>query len=148
MACFVSGGALKIKSLPSRFLCRFQKACVKYGVPDVDLFQTTDLFDRKNIALVTTTIFAVGRAVSLENELGCPFESILISFSFDSQTYRHPEWRGPYLGPRPSEENRREFSEDIMRAGENIIGLQAGTNRGANQSGLSIGATRKILLGK
>lgn len=35
-----------------------------------------------------------------------------------------------------------------MRAGENIIGLQAGTNRGANQSGLSIGATRKILLGK
>lgn len=42
---------------------RFQKACVKYGVPDVDLFQTTDLFDRKNIALVTTTIFAVGRAV-------------------------------------------------------------------------------------
>lgn len=36
---------------------------MKYGVPDVDLFQTTDLFDRKNIALVTTTIFAVGRAV-------------------------------------------------------------------------------------
>lgn len=34
-----------------------------YGVPDVDLFQTTDLWDRKNIALVTTTIFAVGRAV-------------------------------------------------------------------------------------
>lgn len=64
------------------------------------------------------------------------------------QTYTHPEWRGPWLGPRPSEENRREFSEDIMRAGENIIGLQAGTNRGANQSGLSIGATRKILLGK
>lgn len=43
---------------------RFQKACVKYGVPDTDLFQTTDLFDRKNIALVTTTIFAVGRVVS------------------------------------------------------------------------------------
>ena len=35
-----------------------------------------------------------------------------------------------------------------FRAGDTVIGLQAGTNRGANQSGLSIGATRKILLGK
>lgn len=49
---------------------RFQKACVKYGVPDVDLFQTTDLFDRKNIALVTTTIFAVGRMVKYNVFLG------------------------------------------------------------------------------
>lgn len=46
------------------FCCRFQKACIKYGVADVDLFQTTDLWDKKNVALVTTTIFAVGRAVS------------------------------------------------------------------------------------
>lgn len=43
---------------------RFQKACTLYGVPDVDLFQTTDLWDFKNIALVTQTIFAIGRAVS------------------------------------------------------------------------------------
>jgi len=42
---------------------RFQKACTKYGVPDVDLFQTVDLFDRKNIAQVTMTIFAIGRTV-------------------------------------------------------------------------------------
>uniref|UniRef100_A0A1B0DFZ6 Transgelin n=1 Tax=Phlebotomus papatasi TaxID=29031 RepID=A0A1B0DFZ6_PHLPP len=103
----------------------FQQACIKYGLADVDLFQTTDLWDRKNIALVTQTIFAVGRA-----------------------TYRHPEWKGPFLGPRPSEENRREFSDEQLRAGENIIGLQAGTNRGATQSGQSFGATRKILLGK
>lgn len=44
---------------------RFQRACTLYGVPDVDLFQTTDLFDYKNIALVTQTIFAIGRAVSV-----------------------------------------------------------------------------------
>jgi mitogen-activated protein kinase kinase kinase 5 len=44
--------------------CRFQKACVAYGVPDVDLFQTVDLWDRKNIAQVTMTIFAIGRTVS------------------------------------------------------------------------------------
>jgi hypothetical protein len=44
--------------------CRFQKACVAYGVPDVDLFQTVDLWDRKNIAQVTMTIYAIGRTVS------------------------------------------------------------------------------------
>jgi hypothetical protein len=44
--------------------CRFQKACVAYGVADVDLFQTVDLWDRKNIAHVTMTIFAIGRTVS------------------------------------------------------------------------------------
>lgn len=106
-------------------ISQFQKACIKYGVADVDLFQTTDLWDKKNIALVTTTIFAVGRAC-----------------------YRHPEFRGPYLGPRPSEENRREFTEEQLRAGEGLIGLQAGSNKGATQAGLNFGATRKILLGK
>lgn len=107
------------------FRYRFQKACVLYGVADVDLFQTTDLWDFKNIALVTQTIFAIGRAA-----------------------YKHPEWRGPYLGPKPAEENPRNFSEEQLRASEAIIGLQAGTNRGANQSGQSFGASRKIILGK
>jgi len=64
------------------------------------------------------------------------------------QAYKHPEFRGPFLGPRPSEENRRDFTEEQLRAGETVIGLQAGQNRGANQSGQSFGATRKILLGK
>lgn len=43
--------------------CRFQKACIKYGVPDVDLFQSVDLFEQKNIYRVTMTIFAIGRTV-------------------------------------------------------------------------------------
>ncbi|KAJ8927697.1 hypothetical protein NQ314_019805 [Rhamnusium bicolor] len=102
-----------------------KKACIKYGLADVDLFQTTDLWDQKNIALVTSTIFAIGRTA-----------------------YKHPEWRGPFLGPRPSEENKREFSEQQLRAGEAIIGLQAGQNRGATQAGQNFGASRKIILGK
>ncbi|XKL60440.1 hypothetical protein PGB90_007497 [Kerria lacca] len=103
----------------------FQKACTQYGVPDVDLFQTVDLWDKKNIAFVTMTIFALGRTA-----------------------YKHPEWRGPYLGPRPSEEHKRDWTEQQLRAGESIIGLQAGQNKGATQSGQNFGATRKILLGK
>ncbi|KAI8422674.1 hypothetical protein MSG28_006445 [Choristoneura fumiferana] len=104
----VSGGDYKFMDNISQF----QKACIKYGVPDTDLFQTTDLWDQKNIA------------------------------------YKHPEWRGPFLGPKPAEENRREFSEDVLRAGQTVIGLQAGTNKQATQSGQNFGASRKIILGK
>lgn len=64
------------------------------------------------------------------------------------QTYRHSEWPGPWLGPRPAEENKRDFSDEQLRAGQGIIGLQAGQNKGASQAGQSLGATRKILLGK
>jgi len=72
----------------------------------------------------------------------------MISSCTNFQAYKHPEWRGPWLGPRPSEENRREWTETQLRAGEGVIGLQAGTNKGATQAGQSFGATRKILLGK
>nr|CAD7442161.1 unnamed protein product [Timema bartmani] len=116
---------LKVCRVLICFVPRFQKACTAYGVPDVDLFQTVDLWDFKNIAAVTTTIFAIGRTA-----------------------YKHPEWRGPSLGPRPSEEHKREWTEEQLRAGETIIGLQAGNNKGATQAGQSFGATRKILLGK
>lgn len=37
------------------------------------------------------------------------------------------------MGPKPSEENKREFTEEQLRAGDGIIGLQAGTNKGATQ---------------
>ncbi|XP_011498067.1 PREDICTED: muscle-specific protein 20-like isoform X2 [Ceratosolen solmsi marchali] len=106
-------------------LNQFQRACTIYGVPDVDLFQAVDLIERKNIAQVTNTIFAIGRT-----------------------TYRHPEWQGPWLGPRPSEEHKRYFTNEQLRAGEGMIGLQAGSNKGATQSGQSFGASRKIIFGK
>ena len=64
------------------------------------------------------------------------------------QTYLHPEWPGPYLGPKPAEECKRDFTEEQLRAGETIIGLQAGQNKGATQAGQNLGAGRKILLGK
>jgi hypothetical protein len=103
----------------------FQKALKDYGVPDLDVFQTVDLWEQKDIAQVTSTIFALGRA-----------------------TYKHPEWQGPWLGPKPADENKREFSEDVLAAGKTVIGLQAGTNKGATQAGQNIGAGRKIIIGK
>lgn len=105
--------------------CSFQAAIRDYGVAEVDVFQTVDLWEKKDIAQVTNTIFALGR-----------------------QTYKHAEWKGPYLGPKPADENKREFTEEQLKAGESIIGLQAGQNKGASQAGQNIGAGRKIILGK
>jgi hypothetical protein len=44
---------------------RFQQALKNYGVADVDVFQTVDLWEKKDIAQVTTTLFALGRTVRL-----------------------------------------------------------------------------------
>ena len=52
---------------------------------------------------------------------------------------------GPTLGPKESAPNVRNFDESILRAGESVIGLQAGSNKGASQAGMNIGKTRAIL---
>ena len=36
---------------------------LKYGVDKADIFQTNDLFERKDLGAVTNTIFALDRAV-------------------------------------------------------------------------------------
>ena len=43
-----------------------------------------------------------------------------------------------------SQENKREFSEDQLRAGEGHVGLQAGFNKGASQAGINMGKPRSI----
>jgi len=103
----------------------FQKALKDYGVPDIDVFQTVDLFEKKDISQVTNTLFALGRAV-----------------------WKDASWNGPKLGPKPADQNERDFDEATLNAGKTIIGLQAGQNKGATQAGQNIGASRKILLGK
>jgi hypothetical protein len=103
----------------------FQRAIKEYGVADVDVFQTVDLWEMKDLSQVTMTLFALGR-----------------------ETYKHPEWSGPWLGPKPSEENKRDFDDETIAAGKAVIGLQAGQNKGASQAGSNMGAGRKIILGK
>lgn len=44
-----------------------------------------------------------------------------------------------------STRNVRNFSEEQLRAGQNVIGLQMGTNKGASQKGMTApGAVRQI----
>jgi len=115
-----SGGQFKMMENITNFL----KAIEAYGVPKIDLFQTVDLYEKKDIATVTSSLFALGRTTYLTG------------------------WAGPYLGPRPSSENKREFSDEVIQAGKTVIGLQAGSNQGASQAGQNMGAGRKIILGK
>lgn len=50
-----------IKLLP--FNRSFQAAIKAYGVADIDVFQTVDLWEKKDIAQVVCTLFALGREV-------------------------------------------------------------------------------------
>ena len=112
-----SGGQFKMMEN----INRFQEAAKKWGVPEIDVFQTVDLWERRNIPQVTQCLMALGRAC-----------------------YTHPDYRGPCLGPKPAEENKREFTEEQLRAGEGIINLQYGTNKGANQTGMYMGVNRHM----
>lgn len=63
------GAVPKVNTSGSQFkmmenINMFQQAIKKYGVPDLDVFQTVDLYEKKDIAQVTSSIFALGRAVS------------------------------------------------------------------------------------
>lgn len=44
---------------------RFQAAIKKYGVPEEEIFQTADLFERRNIPQVTLCLYSLGRIVSI-----------------------------------------------------------------------------------
>lgn len=100
---------------------RFQAAVKKYGVPESETFQTVDLFERKNIPQVTLCLFAIGRIAQTK-----------------------PDYNGPILGPKMSDENVREFTQEQLEAGKNVISLQYGSNQGASQAGISMGKQRMI----
>lgn len=61
---------------------------------------------------------------------------------FQAQT--RPDYTGPVLGPKMAEKQSREFTEDQLREGRNVISLQYGSNKGASQAGLNMGKQRMI----
>uniref|UniRef100_A0A182MM68 Calponin n=1 Tax=Anopheles culicifacies TaxID=139723 RepID=A0A182MM68_9DIPT len=101
---------------------RFQAAVKKYGVPEEEIFQTADLFERRNIPQVTLCLYSLGRI-----------------------TQKHPEYNGPTLGPKMADKNERNFSEEQLRAHHGELNLQMGYNKGASQAGLgSFGNSRHM----
>lgn len=120
----------KIASSPMAFkqmeqISQFLSGAEKYGVTKTDMFQTVDLWEGKDLAAVQRTLMALG-SLAVTKEDG---------------TYRgDPNWFF-----KKAQENRRDFSEDQLKEGKNVIGLQMGTNKGASQQGMSYGRPRQIL---
>ncbi|RTG86721.1 uncharacterized protein DC041_0013015 [Schistosoma bovis] len=71
------------------------------------------------------------------NTMTAPFKQV-------SRICQRNNFNGPVCGPKPTYENKREFTEEQLRASEGIIGLQAGTNKCASQAGMSHGGPRHI----
>ncbi|XP_065648304.1 myophilin [Hydra vulgaris] len=100
-------------------ISNFLAAAEKFGVSRTDSFQTVDLYEATNMAQVIVMLHALGRKASSKGLNG--------------------------IGPKEASENKRQFSEEQLRAGDGHIGLQMGTNKHANQSGLNFGKTRSII---
>jgi hypothetical protein len=98
----------------------FLNCAEAYGVPKTSLFQTVDLFEGRNMAQVLNALYGLG-----------------------SECQRN-EFPGGTCGPKPSTENKREFTDEQLNASKTHIGLQAGTNKCASQKGMSMGAARHI----
>jgi hypothetical protein len=54
-------------------------------------------------------------------------------------------YNGPVLGKKMATQNKREFNESTLNAGQSVIGLQYGSNKGASQAGMTAyGTGRQI----
>lgn len=99
----------------------FLSACTDYGIDKNDLFQTVDLYEGQNIAQVQMTIFKVGGMAKKKG------------------------FAGPCIGVKVADANKRAFTEEQLREGQGIIGLQMGTNKCASQEGMNpYGLSRQI----
>ncbi|XP_011211038.1 PREDICTED: myophilin isoform X2 [Bactrocera latifrons] len=94
-------------------------ACAKnFGVPTQETFQSVDLWERQNLNSVVICLQSLGRKAH--------------------------NYGKPSIGPKEADKNVRNFSEEQLRAGQNVISLQYGSNKGANQSGINFGNTRHM----
>ncbi|XP_064595077.1 myophilin-like [Liolophura sinensis] len=100
----------------------FLNKAMEIGVPEANLFQTDYLYEKTCLVQVCACIRALG---------------------IEAQS--KPHYRGPMMWPKKCEENRRNFSEEQLKAGQQVISLQYGTNKGASQAGINMGKRRMIM---
>lgn len=120
------GAVKKINTMKAPFKQReniemYLKGCESYGLKTQDLFQVNDLYENKNLYMVVDNLYTLGGMAQKKG--------------FD----------GPVLGVKIASENKREFDEGVLKAGQSVIGLQYGSNKGASQAGMTpYGAGRQI----
>jgi len=92
------------------------------GVPKHESFNTVDLYEAQDP------------------------NSVLVCLS--SLARKADKFGKPTMGPREAQGEKRDWTEEQLRASEGVIGLQMGSNKGANQSGIVMGNSRHIILNK
>ncbi|CAO3632398.1 unnamed protein product [Cunninghamella blakesleeana] len=92
------------------------------GVPKHDLFQTVDLYEKKNIIQVIDSIHSLSR------------------YGYKAGTCPN------YLGPKLADKQESTLTPQKVRASEGMYNsYQYGYNGGSNQSGMNIGGRRNIV---
>ncbi|XP_045519928.1 myophilin-like [Pieris brassicae] len=119
---FQEGLVKKVNKSTMAFKCMeninaFLEAAVKLGVPPQETFQTIDLWEKQNLYSVLICLQSLGRKAGNYNL--------------------------PAFGPKEADRNVRDFSEEQLNAGQHVISLQYGTNKG-QQSGISFGNRRQM----
>lgn len=121
----VLGAKIKVNNSKMAFkmmenIGKFLEFCGEIGVSKMDMFQTVDLYEGQNIPQVISGLHAFARKC---HSSGKPV---------------------PPLGPKEATENKRQFTEEQLQDGKNIIGLQMGTNKLASQAGDHFGRPRQV----
>jgi len=114
--------AMKIARERER-IAKFNNWVVKYGISDMYTFPTESVHEKGALNLSQV-------CVCLRN-LGIETQSRGVG----------PEdfW------PKKAEKNVRSFTDEQMKAGQNVIGLQMGSNKGASQAGTKSFGRRHIV---
>ncbi|KAI9311637.1 calponin homology domain-containing protein [Dichotomocladium elegans] len=117
-------GSFRVSKMPfiqMENIAKFLAGAEKLGVPQFELFQTIDLYEKKNMTQVIDTVFSLSRHA---------YKAGLCS---------------SFLGPKLSEKHEVEFSQEVLNAGKAMYNpLHYGHRKGANQSGIIFGARREI----
>jgi len=131
---------MKMPFMQMENISNFLQGCRKLGVADHDCFETVDLYEQKDLGVVVQCLMSLGRAV----QKNCK------------------DWKGPVLGPKESDANVREFTDQQLRAGKGMISKVAmgsaqtmekidvtktGITFGNNQSGDGSSEMTKLGLG-
>lgn len=102
-------------------IAKFLEWLNNIGVAKTDQFQTVDLYEGNNMPQVVAGVHALGRKASVL------------------------ELTSVALGPQEASSTKREFTDEQLRAGEGIIGLQMGSNKAALGAGQNFGKIRAII---
>ncbi|XP_072346836.1 calponin-1-like isoform X1 [Scyliorhinus torazame] len=155
------GSVKKISDSPQNWhqlenIGNFVKAIIKYGVKLHDSFEANDLYENCNLTQVQTTLMALASMVSVSAVtipisthylIDCPTHSTqekkLTFYSTQAKTKGY-ETRSD-IGVKYAEKQQRVFNSETLKAGQNIIGLQMGTNKFASQQGMTAYGTRRHL---